>query len=305
MGKAQVEQLVANLFPGSAGWQLLVRADWQPDHRSSYDWLCERTDQPVKVSVAELSWVGEAMGSLERSILRADPVCLVPNREHLTMLPPSSLAVSVAEASDLIDELNLHFSADPISFKFSSPDRWYALCEQPPGIVTTPLSQAVGQNLQQLLPAGPQRAQWHNWWNEIQMLFHSHPVNQLRETRGMPMINAVWFWGEGERPRQAARAWTHIFTESDIGRGLGSLTGASIHPVSPDYSSVLAENTGQALLLLDDDYVIDMAMLGPVLLTWLKQSSQHELYLFLDGIGAYSLRRSSLNKFWRRKLAGI
>jgi len=46
----------------------------------------------------------------------------------------------------------------------------------------------------------PQPRNWHALMNEIQMLWHDHPVNRAREADGLPVVNAAWPW---PRPQQA------------------------------------------------------------------------------------------------------
>ena len=36
------------------------------------------------------------------------------------------------------------------------------------------------------------------WINRIQMCLNQHPVNQVREMQGLPLINSLWPWGLGE-----------------------------------------------------------------------------------------------------------
>ena len=36
--------------------------------------------------------------------------------------------------------------------------------------------------------------------NEVQVLLHQHPLNAARQTRGLPPVNSVWFWGAGRLP---------------------------------------------------------------------------------------------------------
>ena len=45
----------------------------------------------------------------------------------------------------------------------------------------------AGEDIDRFLPAGRDGKAWHAVMNEVQMLFHDHPVNVAREARGIPV----------------------------------------------------------------------------------------------------------------------
>ena len=61
---------------------------------------------------------------------------------------------------------------DGLRFFAPNPTRWYVAIDWLPEIATSPLRAAAGRNID-VLPKGPTLT-WHRWFNEIQMLFHSH-----------------------------------------------------------------------------------------------------------------------------------
>ena len=42
------------------------------------------------------------------------------------------------------------------------------------------------------------------------MLFANHAVNVERESRGLPAINSVWFWGEGPALKQLEKNYATV-----------------------------------------------------------------------------------------------
>jgi hypothetical protein len=124
--------------------------------------------------------------------LRADPVNLNLQRDQLLL---NGVRVVSDEAAELCAGLNSHFAGQGIEFHAPHPQRWYLRLNELPHIRTTPLSQALGNDVRRILPAGEDAARWHQLFNEIQMLLHAHPVNDAREARGDPVINSLWFWG--------------------------------------------------------------------------------------------------------------
>jgi hypothetical protein len=89
--------------------------------------------------------------------------------------------------------------------------------------------------------------------NEIQMALHEHPVNEARERRGAPPVNAVWLWGGGRFARPAARPFRRVRTRDPLAAGLALGSGAAVFPLADDAAQWLhgAGNEGVELVLLD------------------------------------------------------
>jgi hypothetical protein len=58
-----------------------------------------------------------------------------------------------------------------------------------------PFAQALGKHVQTVLPPGDAARAFKRVLNNAQMAWHAHPVNQAREARGLPAINALWLFG--------------------------------------------------------------------------------------------------------------
>jgi len=126
--------------------------------------------------------------------MRADPVNLDLQRDRMLL---TGVQVSSEEGSKMCTSLNEHFAGQGLEFFAPNPQRWYVRVKKLPRIVTTPLSQVIGGDIRKSLPTGEDSSHWHQLFNEIQMLLHAHPLNDIREARGEPIINSVWFWGGG------------------------------------------------------------------------------------------------------------
>jgi hypothetical protein len=127
--------------------------------------------------------------------LRADPVNLNLQRNQLLL---AGVRLASGEEAALCASLNMHFAGQGIEFFAPHPQRWYVRLSELPRIRTTPLSQAIGGDVRAVLPAGEDASRWHQLFNEIQMLLHAHPLNEVREARGETIINSLWFWGGGD-----------------------------------------------------------------------------------------------------------
>lgn len=160
-------------------------------------------------SVAQVSAAFDGLG--EGCWLRADPVHVRLQREQVVLLP--DVKVSADESSQFCASLNEHFAAEGVAFFAPHPARWYIQVDEMPKVVTVPLSQASGRNIQANLPSGIDAGRWHQLFNEIQMLLFAHPLNETREARGEAAINSVWFWGGGRSPVQPGRAYESVSSD--------------------------------------------------------------------------------------------
>lgn len=156
--------------------------------------------------------------------LRADPVYLDVQRDRLVL---QEVTLEAETATALCDNLNRHFAADGLVFLAPHPQRWYVRYDAPPRMKTTPLFEAVGQDVQSLLPSGPDALAWVRRFNEIQMLLYGHAQNEGREAAGHAPVNSVWFWGEGQLPANWSPPYTQLMTGHDFSRQLAEAGGVA------------------------------------------------------------------------------
>jgi len=138
--------------------------------------------------------------------MHCDPVLMQPNRDHLMMLGNDLLNISEQEAEQIISDINATYHDQSWQLKMLSPTQWVLEMQEIPRIKTIPLSRVSGKKINEYLPTGEDARTWHALLNELQMLLHSHLVNQAREANGLSTINSVWFWGEGRLPRDLNRS---------------------------------------------------------------------------------------------------
>ena len=131
--------------------------------------------------------------------LRADPVHLRVMRDRIVLADSSELGLAQAEADAMVRSIGEHFGA-AFSPQPLHPARWYLRLDQAPRLRTTPVSLAVGCDIDPLLPQGDDAMQFRTQLNELQMLLFEHPVNQAREARGVLPVNSLWLWGGGRLP---------------------------------------------------------------------------------------------------------
>ena len=128
---------------------------------------------------------------------------VVVGREGARMLAPHSLHIEQHEADALFESASLLWSDSTISALALRPNLWRIW----PGDDAQTFSMspnAVSQmSLADWWPQETSFKAWRRLLNEIQMLWHNHPVNEQRTQRGLPPINSLWLYGgaRGWRPK--------------------------------------------------------------------------------------------------------
>jgi hypothetical protein len=235
-------------LPALERW--LARADIDTVAGEAYAWLASAYGLASPAAVAAISMAGEGLDP-EGAWLRADPVHLRIDHDALMLHDAAVLDIDIHEARALVDSLQRHFAGDGLTFAALAPSRWYVRVDKGALPRTTALRDAVGRNVFDLLPeAGAYN--WRSALTEAQMTLAAHEVNRARESAGALQVNSVWFWGEGESPASVARAYTSVYADDAFARGLGRLSGASVHALPKSIEAIdLAREDERVLVVLD------------------------------------------------------
>lgn len=250
------------------------------------------------------------------ALLRADPVHLRADQSCLVLFDAEHLHIEADETEALAAAFNRHYAGDGLRLEFPIPARGYLHLPQQPDLRTTPLARALGHDIDACLPAGHAARHWHRFLNEVQMLFHDHPVNRAREARGRPLINSLWLWGGGRPLAAVANGWQQIWCADPAMKGLARLNGIRcsnppenacvwLHEVVGDRHLLCLDNLRPAVAYGDtESWLAQVEQFEDawfaVLLQALRQGSLRELTLYPDDGHGYRVMRWDLWKFWRR-----
>lgn len=179
--------------------------------------------------------------------LRADPVHLRVMRDRIVLADSGVLGLSQPEADALALSIGEHFGA-AFSPRPLQPARWYLRLDQAPRLRTTPLSLAVGCDIDPLLPQGEDAMLLRTQLNELQMLLFEHPVNQAREARGELPVNSLWLWGGGCLPAVPKPTVALYSNDPDV-TALGRFCGIETVAMPSLFSAALAGENN--LIVLD------------------------------------------------------
>ncbi|KPJ95149.1 MAG: hypothetical protein AMJ55_04575 [Gammaproteobacteria bacterium SG8_15] len=203
--------------------------------------------------------------------IHCDPVVIQPNRDHLMLLGNDMLDYSEQDAEQLISDINATYSDQPWQVKMLSPRQWVMEMPHTPAIHTCSMHSTVGRRINDFLPQGQDARAWHALMNELQMLLHSHPVNQSRNMSGRVAANSVWFWGEGVLPVPAndsasarwAQCWSNHNSTLALAR-LNKIPRVDL-PASADIWLEQAITPGQHLIVIDS---LDLPAVSLDPVTW-------------------------------------
>lgn len=247
--------------------------------------------------------------------LQVDPVQVIPDRDTLVLLPPSQLALTERESHELMAAFNEHFAQDGLVLHFASTHHWLLSIPQAIDLRTTPLFEAQMRSINDFLPQGNAGAYWHQLINEAQMLFYMHPVNQARREQGLPEVNSIWPWGEGQLNAQQVqlRAQACFYSDHPYVKGLANLTQAQSQPSVRDYqtwrTSVGFEQKQHWIHLPQpENFELDewLAQVASLERNWLvpleqalEQGKINALLLDLGLANQLHLTPKDLKRFWR------
>lgn len=251
------------------------------------------------------------------ALLRADPVHLRADQHRLVLFDAVHLHITAEEAQALAEAFNQVYAADGLRLEAPTPLHWYLHVPKQPELRTTPLARVLGRDIDACLPNGHDARTWRRFLNEVQMLFHDHPVNRAREARGQALINSLWLWGGGRPLSTVANDWQAVWTLDITLQALALLNGIHCSAPAADATFWLHEVVGGRHLLsletlqhavgygdVETWFVqveqIDRDWFTP-LLEALHAGHVRELRLYPTNGSVYRVSRRDLWRFWRRQ----
>lgn len=228
--------------------------------------------------------------------LSADPAWVQPDLSGARLLACGQLQLSMDEAQSLAEPLKPIFADAGMSLEVSSSDRWHVrLPSQNDLPEFAAPEQALGEDLYNHLPHGPEGRRWRVLFNEVQVMLHQHPVNAQRRARGLPPVNSVWLWGGGALPSRVTTALNGVIGEDLLLLALAR--HANIAMQHRTESSIAVAKAGW-LIDLQDQNVDDIAR---VWVPSLQTLSRREALVLAFASGERWLHRPwHRMRFWRR-----
>lgn len=227
---------------------------------------------------------------------------------HLMMPDLRGLRIGGDESRALFDAALPLFEELGKTLVYGDAHTWFLRADDWADLATASPDAATGDNLHPWLPAGTAARDFRRLLNEVQMLWHAHPVNVARRQP----VNSFWLWagGPASQPRpeaalasSAAPAWLNALATPELRDAtcvqwlatkehertavLGHLVGAGL---AEDWSGWL-----ESMKQLEDQWFAP-------LLGALRSGQVSSVRLVLGNRGAWTdstTTKLALNKFWR------
>ena len=237
-------------------------------------------------------------------------------RDHLVLTDPRQLNLSEQDSHALFDVVKPLFEESGRTLLYVDATTWLLRADDLQALQTSTPDAASGHNIDIWMPHGEQARDWRRLQNEVQMHWHTHPVNDAREMQGLKPVNSVWLWGGASVPAQTTQTQSPtLFATDDASSLFKALAAKTIAAASPQ--DILASQASNGLLILE-------ALIGPAIAgdwaEWLARFQMLENVWFtplLDAIKngrldtlsitlshntvitGHAIGKSSLHKFWR------
>ena len=248
----------------------------------------------------------------------ADPVHMEADMNHVILTSSADLAINDDERDILCDVLNKHFVDDGLIFKCLAKDKWVLSSKDNIQLNTTPLLDAVGRNVNFILPKGDNSGYWKKTLTEVQMILHANDINLVRENTGKQSINSLWFHGSGQLPNVNNCKVDCVCSNDNVFKGLASHVQCNylqLPESAQAYARHLLKNHSESINVLHlsdlehlvnySDVSIWMDRLSEVLNHWvyplLKMANNNNIKVTLYPCNDKKYQFSKYNsyRFWR------
>ena len=178
--------------------------------------------------------VGDAAGA---AWLRADPAHVRPEMTGARLLGIGErLSLTQDDVDALLPALKPVFGDSGFALDAPTPARWYLkLLREAKFPQFSPPDEALGEDLFEHQPGGPEGRRWRALLNEVQIVLHNHPWNAQRAERGLVPVNALWVWGGGVLPDRIVGAAQHACSDDDLVQALSRIAGGSAQPLPQQF----------------------------------------------------------------------
>lgn len=236
--------------------------------------------------------------------LHLQPMHFMAGLDRLTaVVLHGATGVARAELAELEPTIGAHLRVAGMQLVTTSQGGWLVSSERTLDVQTATPETAAATPLEQAMPQGRAAPELRRLLTELQMLLHEHPVNVARVRRGLPEINAVWFYGAGEIRNLQRYALPQAFGDDLYLRGIYRLNDGDVTAAPPDAHALLARLRTRAVAVVaaDDIDALEAAWIAP-LSRALAAGALARLEIVIDRC-AVTVARRSLLKFWRAQRA--
>ncbi len=241
--------------------------------------------------------------------VRVDPITLWADMARVIMTSDGFADLDEVERNEIENTIRSVLIQEGMDFKSEHPERWTIALEQPLEFRFTPLEDALGMDVADALPDHPEALHWRRILNEIQMALHACSVNIRRRREGKQEVNSVWFWGGGYLPSpNLSQSGKTVYSDHPVTRGLALLNDCVVKDLCRPQQMDFAGDGNE--IFIDwtmPRYGVSIELehlerLAQTLIEVVKNRGM-ELRFFAGTGNEWTINRSCLKRFWKRRLA--
>ncbi|MEN6339664.1 MAG: cofactor-independent phosphoglycerate mutase [Clostridiaceae bacterium] len=165
--------------------------------------------------------------------------------------------ITTEEAAGLIAYLNERIQSDGVMlYPGFSYRHCLVLKNGEAGAILTPPHDISGQSVSGKLPQGTNAGMLMEWMKQAFALLAGHPINQARVQAGKNPANAIWFWGEGRKPKlspfiEKTGLSGAVISAVDLIQGIGKCAGMEVIKVEGATGTFETNFSGKAQAAVD------------------------------------------------------
>lgn len=196
--------------------------------------------------------VGDAAGSMW---LRADPAHVRPDINGARLLGIGErLGLDAQDIQALLPALKPVFGEAGFELDAPTPTRWYLRLPRESSVPAFSVpDDALGGDLFEHQPGGPEGRRWRALLNEAQIVLHNHPWNAQRAERGLVPVNSLWLWGGGLLPDSIRSNLELCCSDDDLPVALTHIAGGSGRALPRDFTALFTPS-----VTMNGDWLVDL-----------------------------------------------
>ena len=152
-------------------------------------------DTGAPLATAAMRGCGLATQASQGYWFMLQPAHVQISRTHLLLSDLRGLQLTEAESLSLYDIARPYFDDIGKPLLHGAPGLWFMRADDWTTLSTASPDATTTQSMSDWLPEGDHARDFRRLQNEIQMLWHEHPINEARQARGLQPVNSCWLWG--------------------------------------------------------------------------------------------------------------
>lgn len=243
---------------------------------------------------------GDASGSA--TIWHADPIHVTIGRDSL-IVHPLDAPPGDDEADALIAAANECLAGSGAELRRAGA-HWFLHTAHAWSMRPPPLDAMLGAPFALPDTDAADAPRWSRLHNAIQMSWHEHPVNEQREARGAPPVNALWLHGGGRWAPLPALRWTRMFSDRPALRGAARAAGTAVHAAADAWAGDALVDLPQALAAArSGDWTAWLAAMAALDCELARVPAGQSIEIVLtarDRVRSWLAQPADRLRFWRR-----